>query len=87
MRFPHQIKPCNNCPFRKDCLSGWLGEKRIKALLTSTSFNCHTTSGRPKKNSLRCAGHMLLLKEKNLYFLQAKVMNIDLGLQGKELVF
>jgi len=46
--------PCGQCPFRKDCLKGWLGEERAEQILYSESFTCH-------KNPLRqCSGAMQL---------------------------
>ena len=77
---PHRRHPCGNCPFRKDVLKGWLGN-RIEGDLKSPSFVCH------KNNDLQCAGHMLLLKEANIYYRLAKYRKIDLQLKGEHLIF
>lgn len=41
-------KPCENCPFRRDCLPGWLGRDRAKEiadgmLVQQATFACHKT--------------------------------------------
>lgn len=53
-KLPHIKKPCRDCPFRKDTLKGWLGEERIREIITADSFVCH------KKTDMQCAGHMLV---------------------------
>ena len=63
-----------------------LGKERMKEIVESDSFVCHKTSSDPN-NSKQCAGHLLLLKEKNAYYRLAKLLKIDLNLKGKELVF
>lgn len=42
-------KPCENCPFRTDCLEEWLGETRATEIFESLSvrdesFPCHKTT-------------------------------------------
>lgn len=41
-------KPCDNCPFRRDCLEGWLGEERAAEIADSLErdqpFPCHKTT-------------------------------------------
>lgn len=81
MTLPHQRKPCANCPFRTDCLKGWLGEDRMIGILEAESFICH------KKNNLQCAGHMLLNGQHNGFVRLTTRLHIDLKLTGKELVF
>ncbi|WP_338764067.1 DUF6283 family protein [Bernardetia sp. ABR2-2B] len=64
-------KPCKNCPFRKDCKKGWLGENRATEVANSpfsdTTFACHETTGvkkgidKPIQEHSQCAGAMLLL--------------------------
>lgn len=41
-------RPCKNCPFRKDCLPGWLGKERAQGIadavvLGDGPFPCHET--------------------------------------------
>ena len=71
-------EPCGNmCPFRIDCLKGWLGEKRATEIIDALTredktFACHKTVeyddddelvlNNPKEQ--HCAGAMILL-EKN----------------------
>ena len=67
--------PCGNCPFRTDCLEGWLGEARAEEIIQSivdqqATFSCHklndfddegeTVEG-PKAQ--HCAGAMILLEK------------------------
>jgi len=80
-KLPHQIKPCKDCPFRKDTLKGWLGENRITDILSQNSFVCH------KNIKLQCAGHMILSSENNSFVRLAKRLNLNLNLIGHELVF
>lgn len=87
MKLPNCKKPCSNCPFRKDSLKGWLGEKRIKEILEADTFVCHKTTKGTAKDRLQCAGHMLLVKEQNSFYRLAARMGIDLGLSGSELIF
>lgn len=81
MNLPNCKKPCKDCPFRKDTLKGWLGEKRIKEILLQDSFVCH------KENKLQCAGHMILNKDINSFVQVAKYLKYDLVLSGHELIF
>lgn len=42
------IQPCPKCPFRTDCLPGWLGEERAAGIATAITelqqtFACHET--------------------------------------------
>lgn len=42
-------KPCAKCPFRTDCLKGWLGEERAEEIATGITeeqqtFSCHETA-------------------------------------------
>lgn len=83
MKLPNVPRPCAQCPFRKDTLEGWLGESRAKEICESKSFTCHKTS----KPRLQCAGHMLLMGEKNSFVDLASKMKIELNLSGRELVF
>ena len=78
---PHVKSPCSNCPFRKDTLKGWLGERRMTEILSEQSFVCH------KKKHLQCAGHMLIKGNENIFVRTAKQMDIELTLSGREKVF
>ena len=81
MNLPNMKKPCKDCPFRKDCQQGWLGEDRIEEILQADTFVCH------KKTDFQCAGHMLINGNKNTFVRLANNLNIDTGLSGKELIF
>lgn len=66
------LAPCANCPFRKDCRKGWLGESRMKEIITDTilgdgHFICHKTSDRKKKDQDLCAGRLILEGKINPY--------------------
>ncbi len=78
MRFD-LTKPCDNCPFRTDCLPGWLGEERAQAIADSilsfgkpgktvgAQFPCHKTTeatGASGDNPQHCAGAMILLRKR-----------------------
>ena len=81
MNLPYCKSPCGNCPFRKDTLEGWLGEKRMTEILEQDSFVCH------KNNKLQCAGHMIINGNNNAFVRFAKGFNIDLNLRNKDLIF
>lgn len=41
-------RPCKNCPFRTDCLEGWLGRSRAEEIIDAITtqqqtFSCHAT--------------------------------------------
>lgn len=88
-KLPNVPKPCGGktpCPFKKDCMNGWLGEKRATEIAYSESFTCH------KNNELQCAGHMLLKKEENQFYALAMRfkklgMKTNLVLSGEETIF
>lgn len=81
IKLPHIKKPCRDCPFRKDTLKGWLGEKRMAEILAAESFVCH------KKTDMQCAGHMLINGDENAFVRLAAQLHIPLNLSGGELVF
>ena len=83
MKIPCMTHPCKACPFRKDTLKGWLGEKRMTEILDTDTFPCHKTKGDRKQ----CAGHMLLKGDDNAFVRVAKAHELDLGLTGRELIF
>lgn len=67
------VRPCPECPFRTDCLSGWLGEDRaveiVNALSADHTFSCHKTLGETDEgetvtvtDSEHCAGAMVMLE-------------------------
>jgi len=78
---PHCKSPCAQCPFRKDTLKGWLGEKRMAEILESRGFVCH------KNTSLQCAGHMIIKGDENDFVQLANRMGISILLRGKDLIF
>ena len=56
-------KPCATCPFRTDCLPGWLGHKRAnevaEGLNGGNTFQCHCTLGAAPQP---CAGALIVLR-------------------------
>jgi hypothetical protein len=78
-KLPYVKKPCKDCPFRKDCMKGWLN--RMAEILEADSFVCH------KNTKLQCAGHMLIKGKANAFVRLANRLNIELPLRGRELVF
>ena len=69
-------KPCNNCPFLKESLHGWLGEQRsteISEVIVSGigTFSCHKTTGVtrgieiPQQNQSHCFGALQMLRNMN----------------------
>jgi len=63
-------KPCKNCPFRTDCLKGWLGEDRAEEIVNGGEFACHETTtfddeGEPIESDKdkHCAGFLILLEK------------------------
>ena len=74
-------KPCKNCPFRKDSLSGWLGAERMEEILSVGSFVCR------KNIQLQCAGHMLIKGTNNDFVVLAERFGIKLNLEDRNLIF
>lgn len=69
-------KPCPHCPFRTDCLKGWLGAARAEEIAESITdrqqtFPCHETCSHedgehiPTDEEQHCAGAMILLEKIN----------------------
>ncbi len=61
-------KCCNNCPFLKDTLKGWLGKEKtreiVNAIKNDKTFHCHKTLD---GNEKICAGSLILLdKEQDI---------------------
>ncbi len=81
IRLPNMKHPCKDCPFRKDTMLGWLGEKRMTQILDAKSFVCH------KHTDLQCAGHMLIKGEENDFVKLASRLNLPTGLTGQQLIF
>lgn len=56
--------PCNECPFRRKSLPGWLGSNDPKsfAILANRDghFPCHKTMGKGRAKELQCAGRAIL---------------------------
>jgi len=92
MKIPTMKAPCIDCPFRKDSLEGWLGEKRISEILSQGSFVCHKTTkndvrGSENRDRKQCAGFMLLKGSESEFVKLAQSLKVDLQLTGRELVF
>lgn len=72
------VKPCAKCPFRTDCLKGWLGESRAAEITDSIVnqqqyFPCHETTrfdydgnSTNVASEQHCAGAMILLEKINM---------------------
>jgi hypothetical protein len=67
-------KPCGDmCPFRTDCLEGWLGEDRATEIadsLVRSEFPCHKTTEFDEdgdsinsKKEKHCAGALIMLEK------------------------
>ena len=58
-------RPCPKCPFRLDCLRGWLGDKRISQIVRDLvdqemTFACHETLS--QKTDQHCVGALLFVE-------------------------
>lgn len=73
--------PCQDCPFRKDTLKGWLGAERMAEILAADSFVCH------KKIDMQCAGHMLINGQNNAFVRLAARLRLPLNVGGADKVF
>ena len=82
-KLPHKKRPCKNCPFKRDTIKGWLGKERITEIVNANSFTCH----KHELPRLQCAGHMILLGNRNAFVSTAEFMRINLKLDGRESVF
>lgn len=70
------IRPCEKCPFRTDCLKGWLGRRRAQEIADALfardqTFACHETTRHddegemiPHDGEQHCAGAMILMERK-----------------------
>ena len=81
LNLPYVKTPCKDCPFRKDCLKGWLGKERMHQILSQSSFACH------KDKTLQCAGHMIIKNLSNKFVNLAYRLNIPLKLLGIKSIF
>ncbi len=70
----HCKKPCNECPFRKDSMAGWLAEYTPEQLhgivMNELPFPCHMTheedldwSEAGKEDTPLCAGALMYMKK------------------------
>ncbi|AWL03098.1 DUF6283 family protein [Massilia oculi] len=73
--------PCQDCPFRKDTLKGWLGAERMSDILSADSFVCR------KKTDKQCAGRMLINRPDNAFVRLAARLRLTLHLAGADKVF
>jgi len=60
--------PCKDCPFRKDCLPGWLGRERATEIAADCvigdfSFACHKTTFGEAPEESQCAGAMIMVEK------------------------
>ena len=60
-------KPCNECPFRKKSLPGWLGGETTESTLDfvrhEADFACHKTRHKPETEMSRCRGFLMFTKK------------------------
>jgi hypothetical protein len=85
-KLPYMRTPCNDCPLTKECINGWLGEKRAKEIANAGSFVCHKTTG-SQEDRRQCAGHMIAKGMDNDFFRLAKQFDKELDLNGQDRVF
>lgn len=77
------IRPCKMCPFRTDCLEGWLGAPRAQEIVTGITvedkhFACHETTNLddetgeaiPHRGDQHCAGALIFAINADLNFNQ-----------------
>jgi len=69
------VRPCKNCPFRTDCLKGWLSHRILtlsaEIFEQNKTFTCHETlkydtNGRARKSkdkNQHCAGALILIEK------------------------
>ena len=81
---PCRRNPCSNCPFRSDLPAnkGWLGKKEATEIIQYESVIYHKTVGDLDRGRLQCAGHMILRKDKNVFYRFAKYLGILPKLSG-----
>lgn len=61
-------KPCDECPFKKNSLKGWLGgetaESTFEMVKHETDFACHKTRDKEKPSEMsRCRGFLLFTRK------------------------
>lgn len=79
--------PCDNCPFRKDSLKGWLGEERMREILNEDSFVCHKTAYGTDIERRQCAGHISIKKHDNAFYKLAYSLGRKLKIINEHLLF
>lgn len=61
------LNPCDECPFRKNSIPGWLGaetaESTFHHVTNEGDFACHKTRSKPLSLMSRCKGSLLFLKK------------------------
>lgn len=82
---PCMFRPCNDCPFRKDSNA----ISQMETIVPHFTHVCHKTQDLPEEQQKQCAGHMMVNKEKNRFYLLAKAIypNFLKKLKGQELLF
>lgn len=80
-------KPCNNCPFKKNIMPGWLGAKRMQNIIEQDSFVCHKTAYGKDKNKRQCAGHIHINKQKNVFYRTALAFGIKIKIKESDTLF
>ena len=79
-------KPCDECPFRKKSLKGWLGGETPQSTLDfvngEADFACHKTRHKEESAMSRCKGFLMFTRKmckipKYNKDLQTAVMKID----------
>lgn len=78
----HQIRPCENCPYRKDAPRKLWAKEEFRDLLESeastlgTLYACHKFKGMPSNQRGLCAGWLLDQKKRGIPSIRLRVMMI-----------
>lgn len=64
-------KECENCPFSKKCVKGWLGKKRIHEILENIlykglTFTCHKTLSKKPRDQSHCFGAIVMVNNEKI---------------------
>lgn len=81
------IKPCPDCPFKKDTLKGWLGFNRADEIANCDSFICHKTGETGKGKRKQCAGFMILKQQESTFYRMLNHASRQYLLEEKDSIF
>lgn len=81
------MKPCRECPFRKESLPGYLGgftvAQVIQAAVNETDFICHTTREKDYDSQVQCAGRLLFASKVGKSFRDRRLEKMRLAAQDE----